>query len=131
MDNPSFNQNGIEYNGEQIAYKDSTYELVSKVAYLIGVPLRIFQNEHEPPKIEIYDRLEQDKNARIIRNLCIIRTAIERNYRKTSCGWNTVGFFRCRRSFQHPVCSSFQMTESALSKSRVQSYATTLSRSTG
>ena len=49
MDNPSFNQNGIEYNGEQIAYKDSTYELVSKVAYLIGVPLRIFQNEHEPP----------------------------------------------------------------------------------
>ena len=44
MDNPSFNQNGIEYNGEQIAYKDSTYELVSKVAYLIGVPLRIFQS---------------------------------------------------------------------------------------
>lgn len=74
--------NGSEYAGEQIAYKDSTYELVSKVAYLIGVPLRIFQNEHEPPKIEIYNRLEQDKNARIIRNLCIIRTAIERNYRK-------------------------------------------------
>ena len=42
--------NGVEYAGEQIAYKDSTYELVSKVAYLIGVPLRIFQNEHEPPK---------------------------------------------------------------------------------
>ena len=59
--------NGVEYAGEQIAYKDSTYELVSKVAYLIGVPLRIFQNEHEPPKIEIYNRLEQDKNARIIR----------------------------------------------------------------
>ena len=57
--------NGVEYAGEQIAYKDSTYELVSKVAYLIGVPLRIFQNEHEPPKIEIYNRLEQDKNARI------------------------------------------------------------------
>ena len=54
--------NGVEYAGEQIAYKDSTYELVSKVAYLIGVPLRIFQNEHEPPKIEIYNRLEQDKN---------------------------------------------------------------------
>lgn len=125
--------NGIEYAGEQIAYKDSTYELVSKVAYLIGVPLRIFQNEHEPPKIEIYNRLEQDKNARIIRNLCIIRTAIERNYRKINdiMRMEYVGFFRCRRSFQHPVCSSFQMTESALSKSRVQSYATTLSRSTG
>lgn len=125
--------NGIEYAGEQIAYKDSTYELVSKVAYLIGVPLRIFQNEHEPPKIEIYNRLEQDKNARIIRNLCIIRTAIERNYRKINdiMRMNTVGFFRCLRSFQYPVCSSFQMTESTLSKSRVQSSATTLSRSTG
>ena len=45
MDNPFSNPNSVEYNGEQIAYKDSTYELVSKVAYLIGVPLRIFQNE--------------------------------------------------------------------------------------
>ena len=108
--------NGIEYAGEQIAYKDSTYELVSKVAYLIGVPLRIFQNEHEPPKIEIYNRLEQDKNARIIRNLCIIRTAIERNYRKkmTSCEWSIEGCFQCQRSSRLPVCSSFQMTESAL-----------------
>lgn len=35
--------NGIEYAGEQIAYKGSTYEIVSKVAYLIGVPLRIFK----------------------------------------------------------------------------------------
>lgn len=63
-------------------HKDHTYELVSKVAYLIGVPLRIFENEHEPPKLELYDQLEQDKNARIIRNLCIIRTAIERNYKR-------------------------------------------------
>ena len=128
--------NGVEYAGEQIAYKDSTYELVSKVAYLIGVPLRIFQNEHEPPKIEIYDRLEQDKNARIIRNLCIIRTAIERNYRKI----NDIMRMEYRGllsmpeiipASSMPVCSSFQMTESTLSKSRVQSSATTLSRLTG
>ena len=133
MDNPSFNQNGIEYNGEQIAYKDSTYELVSKVAYLIGVPLRIFQNEHEPPKIEIYNRLEQDKNARIIRNLCIIRTAIERNYRKINdiMRMEYRGLLSMPEIIRLPVCSSFQMTESTLSKSRVQSSATTLSRSTG
>ena len=29
-----------------IRYKDSTYEIVSKIAYLIGVPKRIFENEH-------------------------------------------------------------------------------------
>ena len=28
--------NGDEYAGEQIAYKDSTYELVSKVAYPVS-----------------------------------------------------------------------------------------------
>ena len=67
--------------GENLTYKDSTYEIVSKVAYLIGVPLRIFENEHEPPKMEIFNRLEKDKNARIVRDLCILRTSIERNFK--------------------------------------------------
>lgn len=34
--------NGVEYAGEQIAYKDSTYELVSKVAYLDRRPAPYF-----------------------------------------------------------------------------------------
>ena len=62
-------------------YKDSTYDLISKVAYLIGVPKRIFENENQPPKLEIYDELDKDKNARIIRNLCVIRNSIERGYK--------------------------------------------------
>ena len=62
-------------------YKDSTYDIVSKVAYLIGIPKRIFENENQPPKLEIYESLDKDKNARIIRNLCIIRTSIERGFR--------------------------------------------------
>ncbi len=66
---------------DKITYKDSTYEIVSKVAYLIGVPKRIFDNEHEAPKLDVYNRLESDKTARIIRHLCIIRTAIERNFK--------------------------------------------------
>ena len=67
---------------EKIQYKDSTYEIVSKVAFLIGVPLRIFENEHESPQMAVYQRLAQDKSARIIRNLCIVRTDIERNFKK-------------------------------------------------
>lgn len=66
---------------DRITYKDSTYEIVSKVAYMIGVPKRIFENEHEAPKLEIYNKLDADKTARIIRHLCIIRTSIERNFR--------------------------------------------------
>ena len=69
-----------DFEDERIRYKDSTYDIVSKVAYLIGVPLRVFENEHEPPKLEIYQRLDKDKNARIIRHLCIIRTCIERGF---------------------------------------------------
>ena len=68
-------------DSEIIAYKDSTYELVSKVAYLIGVPKRIFENEHEAPQLEIYEKLDKDKTARIVRNLCVVRTSIERNFK--------------------------------------------------
>lgn len=62
-------------------YENGTYMVISKFAYLIGVPFHIFENEHEPPKMEWYEALEKDKNARIIRNLCMLRTAFERNYR--------------------------------------------------
>lgn len=80
MESVAFDQ--VHTAAEKIQYKDSTYEIVSKVAYLIGVPLRIFENEHEAPQMDVYQRLEKDKNARIIRNLCIIRTEIERNFKK-------------------------------------------------
>lgn len=67
--------------GETARDYGDTFELVSKVAYLIGVPRRIFENENEPPKMEVFRRLEEDKAARIIRHLCILRTAIERNFK--------------------------------------------------
>ena len=104
--------NGVEYAGEQIAYKDSTYELISKVAFLIGVPQRIFENEHEAPQLDVYERLSKDKNARIIRNLCIIRTSIERNFGRSMilCGWNIADFCLCQRLFLLPVCSSLMRT---------------------
>ena len=60
------------------------YEVVSRVAYLIGVPEWVFENEFESPRMEIFKELERNKNARIIRNLCIVRAAIERWYSKIS-----------------------------------------------
>ena len=58
------------------------FEIVSRVAYLIGIRKWVFENDHEPPKIEIYNRLQLDKRARIIRNLCRLRTALEINFKK-------------------------------------------------
>ena len=61
--------------------RENTFDIVSKVAYLIGIQKSIFENECQSPKIEIYNGLEKEKSARIIRNLCIVRTAIERNFK--------------------------------------------------
>jgi uncharacterized LabA/DUF88 family protein len=69
-------------NAPQSAAYGSTFTIVSTVAYLAGVPDRIFENESEPPKLEIYKKHEFNKNARIIRNLCTLRTAIERSFGK-------------------------------------------------
>lgn len=63
-------------------FPNSTYTIISKVAYLIGVPKRFFENEHSSPQMDVYRSMEQDKNARIVRNLCLLRTAIEQNYGK-------------------------------------------------
>lgn len=67
---------------EKTYFKESTYEIISKVAYMIGVPKRIFENENESPQLDIYKRLEYNKAARIIRNLCILRTGILRNFKQ-------------------------------------------------
>lgn len=61
-------------------FKDRKFEIVSTVAYLIGIPINIFENIHEGPKKEVFDRLEENKSARIIRNLSIVRNAVERNF---------------------------------------------------
>ena len=67
---------------EKLTYKDSTFEIVSKVAYLIGVPKKHFESDSPSPKMEIFTQLDINKNARIVRHLCILRTSIERNFKK-------------------------------------------------
>ena len=59
--------------------KSGTYDIVSTMAYLIGVPTDMIR---ERPQYKKFPLLELDKNARIIRNLCMVRTAIERNFKK-------------------------------------------------
>ncbi len=61
--------------------EEHTRNIVSLAAYLLGVPRKIFENEYEPPLAEVYEKLDKDKNARIVRNLCIVRTSIERNFK--------------------------------------------------
>ncbi|WP_035778834.1 NYN domain-containing protein [Butyrivibrio sp. MC2013] len=72
-------QAGYNSHGEQ-------FDIVSRVAYLLGINKKFFENEYEPVKAEIYRKLEKDKKARIIRNLCILRTQLEHNFLKVCHG---------------------------------------------
>ncbi len=65
-------------------YYNSTFAIVSKMAYLIGVPKEHFSDAKKALQIEYYNKLEQNKAARIIRNLSILRTAIELNFSRIS-----------------------------------------------
>ena len=63
-----------------VSYRDSTFNIVSRVAYLIGVSKKVFANESLPPSMDVYNELDANKQARIIRHLCIVRTNIWRAY---------------------------------------------------
>jgi len=65
-----------EYND----YPNGTFMIVSKVAFLLGVDRKHFESEIQPPKMEWYNFLKNDRNARIVRNLCMLRNDLERNY---------------------------------------------------
>ena len=52
-------------------YRNSTYNLVSTVGYLIGVPVQYFSSERGKLSMEMFNQLDKDMHARIIRKLCI------------------------------------------------------------
>ncbi len=64
----------------------SKKNVVSRVAYLIGVDARHFgldQGENMNPQFyrSVYDEMNADKEARIVRSLCRLRTKLQRNFR--------------------------------------------------
>lgn len=61
-------------------YRNAKHNIISLMAYLIGVKKENFEPDYSPPQLEIYERLDKEANARIIRNLCRIRTALIQNY---------------------------------------------------
>ena len=73
--------NQFSPNESQDQFWGSTFEIISKVAYLIGVPKNKFEEDNSSPKLNVYEKIDKDKNARIIRDLCMLRTAVERNFK--------------------------------------------------
>lgn len=67
--------NPLYYRGED------TYFIVSMTAYLLGVDEWVFDSDKEPMQRPIFDQMEKHKSARIIRNLCRLRTQIELKFK--------------------------------------------------
>lgn len=58
------------------------YEIVSKIAFLIGVQEHYFREDGCGYSQTDFDAMSGDKNCRVLRNLCILRNSFERNF-----GW--------------------------------------------
>lgn len=58
---------------------EETNDIVSRVGYLIGVPRHFFEKSPDGLNLTIYRQLDSIKSTRIIRNLCMLRTALIRN----------------------------------------------------
>ena len=64
----------------------SKKDIVSRVAYLLGIDDRYFglgQLDNMNPQFyrSVYEEMNQDKEARIVRHLCRLRTKLQRNFR--------------------------------------------------
>ena len=70
----------------ETTYRGAHYEIVSKVAYLIGVPKNIFEKDNNSLLMDMYNKLDMDKRARIIHHLCRLRTQLEINFLKVCKG---------------------------------------------
>ena len=73
---------------ENLPLKDapkSKRDIVSRIAYLIGVDAKYFGLEHDGMNPQFYrtvfEQLNADKEARIVRSLCRLRTKIQRHFK--------------------------------------------------
>ncbi|MBQ3968848.1 MAG: hypothetical protein II685_00010, partial [Clostridia bacterium] len=71
---------GEEKRKPNTEFRNATYNIVSLMAYLIGVDKDRFGENDAPYLLDIYTKTNKDKSARIIRNLSMLRTAFEKNY---------------------------------------------------
>ncbi len=82
---PAADQTDQTDDGEESAQKyfknTDKYTIVSRVAFLVGVNKKYYETENSTLSIDEFNTLSKNKNATIIRNLCILRTAFERSYR--------------------------------------------------
>lgn len=79
MDIPNNIYEDIEL--DSIHYKSQMYEIVSKVAFLIGVKEHLFENDQTHFDKNLYNEWIQNTNTRVVRNLCLVRSFLFMKYK--------------------------------------------------
>ena len=79
MDIPNNIYEDIEL--DSIHYKSQMYEIVSKIAFLIGVKEHLFNDEQVSFDKNLYIEWSQNTNTRIVRNLCLVRSFLFMKYK--------------------------------------------------
>ncbi len=64
--------------------RSDEHEIVSKIAFLIGVPDSHWKTQYSVLDMSVYQQLQENTQARIVRNLSGLRTEIERNFKHFS-----------------------------------------------
>lgn len=77
-------RDGNEKREAYLEQHSDEHVIVSKVSYLTGVERKFFEMDTCGLDAEIFADLEQKREARIVRNLCAVRTCIELNFKKFS-----------------------------------------------
>ncbi len=67
-------------HAEYTDHYKNTYDIIATMMYLVGVKEDIFQT-HVPDIMPIYESLQKNDAARIIRNLCMVRTSLLNHFK--------------------------------------------------
>lgn len=67
-------------------WRGQHFEIVSKVAYLLGIDRKFFESDAHAFQMDVFRQLDVNRQAKIIRNLCMLRSQLELNFSKIRIG---------------------------------------------
>jgi len=73
--------NELEVEEKSPQYYENKYELVTRVAFLCGVPDKHFSQESSNFLPKVFETLKKNDKAFLVRSLCLLRNSLEHNYK--------------------------------------------------
>ena len=91
IDDGQLDENSDDTEQVNIKQYENKFEIVTRVAFLCGVADYHFTGENRIFIENVYETLNSDAKALLVRNLCLLRNSIEHNFKKISNAMNREG----------------------------------------